>query len=111
MPNTYTFTKDGAMLKKQDMPNKSDDPARRIPRDTQNAVLAMQSPKYRQWFSPQVNADALLEGLTNVCSQYELSVGLIDKFLLLKNRHLNFIIDNSVSMDATSDVLFEEAHS
>jgi hypothetical protein len=53
----------------------------------------------------------LLEELTDYFVQFEVPVGMINKILALKDYRLNFIIDDSGSMRAATDVFLSEATS
>lgn len=51
----------------------------------------------------------LLDELTDYFVQFEVPVGMINKVVALKDYRLNFIIDDSGSMRAATDVYLTEA--
>ena len=56
-----------------------------------------------------VSDGELFNGLSDYFCQYEVPVGLISKLLKLRDYRLNFLVDDSGSMTARTDVTFREA--
>lgn len=59
----------------------------------------------------EIDGCDLLDELTDYFVQFEVPVGMINKILALKDYRLNFIIDDSGSMRAATDVYLTEAMS
>lgn len=75
------------------------------------AMENMQDTTYLNEFksSQDVDGGELLEGLTEYFIQYEVPVGLLNKLFALKAYRLNFIVDDSGSMRAPTDVTAADA--
>ncbi|STX28562.1 Uncharacterised protein [Legionella beliardensis] len=72
----------------------------------------MQDQDYLNQFKTQQKLDGgdLLDGLSNVFARYEVPIGLVNKLLALTEYSLNFIIDDSGSMNTPSDLPMTAAH-
>ena len=57
----------------------------------------------------EIDGCELLDELTDYFVQYEVPVGMINKIVALKEYRLHFIIDDSGSMRAPTDVYLTEA--
>lgn len=57
----------------------------------------------------QLDGGELLEGLTKEFGRYEIPIGLTNKLLALSEYGLNFIVDDSGSMNSKTDVAFAQA--
>lgn len=75
------------------------------------AMQVMQDPDYLGRFNAPQSLDGgqMLDGLSRLFSQYEIPIGLMYKMMALSNYHLDFIIDDSGSMQGDSDVKLKEA--
>lgn len=82
-----------------------------ISESTIASIEIMQDPDYLKKFDTKQNLDGgtLLDGLSNVFAKYEVPIGLVNKLLALTEYDLNFIIDDSGSMNDLSDVLMQQA--
>jgi hypothetical protein len=71
----------------------------------------LQDSSFTSQFNSNVEIDGceLLEELTDYFVQFEVPVGMINKVVALKDYRLNFIIDDSGSMRAATDVYLTEA--
>jgi len=56
-----------------------------------------------------VDGSELLDGLTEYFVKFEVPLGLINKLMALKQYDLRFIVDDSGSMNATTDTMISEA--
>lgn len=76
------------------------------------SIQIMQDEDYLNQFRTQQKLDGgeLLDGLSTIFASYEVPIGLINKLLALTEYTLNFIIDDSGSMNMTSDLLMSAAH-
>mmetsp|Transcript_2800 Transcript_2800/g.4230 ORF Transcript_2800/g.4230 Transcript_2800/m.4230 type:complete len:481 (+) Transcript_2800:127-1569(+) len=72
------------------------------------AMEIMQDDEYTNNFGASVDGSMLLDQLTEYFVQYEVPVGLVNKLMALQFYRLNFIVDDSGSMKAPSDVLLSE---
>ena len=83
-----------------------------LPESTVISLDEIQSMGYLENFKQEdpTNVAELLEELSNEFSKLEISLGLLEKFFLLKGRHLKFWLDDSGSMAGFSDVSMSEAH-
>ncbi|MDB6096642.1 MAG: hypothetical protein JWM09_920 [Francisellaceae bacterium] len=72
---------------------------------TQSSLEIMQDKEYLAGFkaSQPFEEGALVDRLSNYFIRYEVPIGLVNKLLALPTYNLNFIIDDSGSMDALSD--------
>jgi len=77
---------------------------------TISAMENMQDDTYLNSFhsNQELDGGELLEGLTDYFIQYEVPVGLISKLSALRHYRLNFIVDDSGSMRAPTDVMLTE---
>lgn len=75
-------------------------------------MMVMQSQAYNSQFGAQFqgNGGAVIDGLTDLFSRYEIPMGLLDKLLYLARYNLNFIMDDSGSMGSPTDVVLREIH-
>jgi hypothetical protein len=73
------------------------------------AMQIMQDPEFTNNFTPTTDGGDILDGLTSYFSMYEVPVGLVNKLLALQFYNLNFIVDDSGSMRAPTDVSMTEA--
>jgi len=85
---------------------------------TQTAIEQMQEESYLNNFLPEnhrnptnLESSTVLEQLGKVMAKHEIPIGMLSKLLLLKDRALNFLIDDSGSMQHSSDVTYEEVRS
>lgn len=85
----------------QELANHNDRPLA-LPKSTTNAIEEMESPDYCSNFAP--TEGTLFDKLTDFFIIYEVPIGLISKLLRLKDFRLNFMIDDSGSMGAKTDV-------
>jgi hypothetical protein len=78
---------------------------------TSHAMQYMQGDEYLTQFQSGAEMDGgeVLDGLTEYFVQYEIPIGLINKLRALSYYRLNFIIDDSGSMRAQTDVFLTEA--
>ncbi|WP_131783849.1 hypothetical protein [Legionella gresilensis] len=76
------------------------------------SMQIMQDEDYLNQFKTQQKLDGgeLLDGLSNVFARYEVPIGLVNKLLALTEYSLNFIIDDSGSMNSLSDLPMSAAH-
>lgn len=73
---------------------------------TEASIDIMQDPELLAEFRSPVALDSseILEKLGEEFAKYEVPVGMLNKLLAIRERQLNFIIDDSGSMSAPSDV-------
>ena len=78
---------------------------------TAQAMQYMQGDEYLTRFNTgtEIDGGEVLDGLTEYFVQYEVPIGLINKLQALSYYRLNFIIDDSGSMRAATDVFLTEA--
>ncbi len=78
---------------------------------TAASIEMLQDPELLDEFmSPIVlDADAVVDKIGEEFAKYETPIGMINKLLTIRDRHLNFIIDDSGSMSWDSDVLLKDA--
>lgn len=75
------------------------------------SIDIMQDSEYLNKFGTKESLDGggLLDGLTKIFERHEVPIGLINKLLILSEYSLNFIIDDSGSMNTESDALISQA--
>jgi hypothetical protein len=81
---------------------------------SQNTVYALecvQGEEYAQNFTPNCGGASMLDGISNIFSQYEIPVGILSKLLELQKYRLSFIVDDSGSMNLATDVLIRDGTS
>lgn len=78
--------------------------------NTINAMTQIQSADYINRFNAEkIDGGKLIDGLMKHFAKYEIPIGLISKLMTLSDYKLNFIIDDSGSMNEKSDVLVSKA--
>ena len=83
-----------------------------IPESTTNTMALMSSEEYTQYMGPppeNQQSKNLFDQLTDYFIVYEVPLGLINKLVELRHYRLNFLIDDSGSMQLSSDAPTSEA--
>jgi len=76
------------------------------------ALEIMQDEEFTEEFHQPgggLDGSQVLDGLTDFFAKFEVPVGMVNKLMALQLYHLKFIIDDSGSMNATSNVMLNEA--
>jgi len=83
----------------------------KLSESTVASIEMLQDPEHLGKFKAPTTLDGgvLLDKLTNIFAQYEIPLGMVNKLLALSEYNLNFIIDDSGSMNSASDVSFKDA--
>lgn len=84
----------------------------RLAQSTVAALEIMQDEEFTEEFKQPgggLDGSELLDGLVEYFVQYEIPVGMINKLMALQLYHLRFIIDDSGSMNASTDGMLNEA--
>lgn len=90
-----------------------------LTRATTNAIDTFYQPGVIQRFTTNTNiseerseeiGNNILQKLTQVLKAQGISIGFLDKLLMLQDRQLNYILDDSGSMTAGTDVNYTQAH-
>lgn len=78
---------------------------------TTASMEIMQDASYLKKFKSSIPVDGgeLIDGLTAYFAKYEVPLGLINKLLALTEYNLNFVLDDSGSMNEASDVHLSES--
>ncbi len=76
---------------------------------TTASMEIIQDSSYSQSFGSNMDGGQLLDDLTQVFGKYETPIGLLNKLLILIEGVLYFLIDDSGSMQANSDVQVKDA--
>lgn len=82
-----------------------------LPDSTSSSIEIMQQSDFVDKFESPTKLDGskILEDLSKIFAKYEVPIGLLNKLLPLLQYQLNFIVDDSGSMQNESDALLGEA--
>lgn len=85
-------------------------PDRPVPQQFQDTIIAMQGSEFLAGFGlERVNGGAIIDGLSNVFSRYEIPIGLMSKLVPFQNSAMHFKIDDSGSMTGLSSLHLSDA--
>lgn len=76
---------------------------------TVSAMEIVQDDSYLSSFGGGVDGGDILDGISKYFARYEVPIGLLNKVLALTEYALNFVVDDSGSMNEPSDVVLSDA--